>query len=125
MSSSFSFFRRLVSSLLLLSALIISVQAHSQNTPVKAVKVERIKVHGKGLEGNLAGDSPDRDVSVYLPPSYQTDKKRQYPVIYFLHGFTESDDKWYGFTKHWINLPAVMDKTLGRGKNKGVYHRDT
>ena len=118
MSSSFSFFRRLVSSLLLLSALIISVQAHSQSTPVKAGKVERIKVHGKGLEGNLAGDSPDRDVSVYLPPSYQTDKKRQYPVIYFLHGFTDSDDKWYGFTKHWINLPAVMDKTLAEGKTK-------
>jgi S-formylglutathione hydrolase len=31
---------------------------------------ERIKVHGKSLEGNLEGDSPDRDVSIYLPPSY-------------------------------------------------------
>jgi hypothetical protein len=33
---------------------------------------ERIKVHGKSLEGNLEGDSPDRDVFVYLPPSYAT-----------------------------------------------------
>jgi hypothetical protein len=33
---------------------------------------ERIKVHGKSLEGNLEGDSPDRDVSVYLPPNYAT-----------------------------------------------------
>src|SRR5271154_3411347 len=31
--------------------------------------VEHIKVHGKSLEGNLLGDSPDRDVFVYLPPS--------------------------------------------------------
>jgi len=89
---------------------------HGQTTPTGTV--ERIKVHGKGLEGNLAGDSPDRDVSIYLPPSYRTDKKRRYPVIYFLHGFTDSDDKWYGLTKHWINLPAVVDKALAEGKTK-------
>jgi enterochelin esterase-like enzyme len=75
--------------------------------------VERIKVHGKSLEGNLEGDSPDRDVSIYLPASYTTEKTRRYPVIYFLHGFTDSDDKWFGFTKHWINLPAILDKTFG------------
>jgi S-formylglutathione hydrolase len=88
-----------------------------QTNPTGVGKVERIKVHGKGLEGNLAGDSPDRDVSIYLPPSYQTDRNRHYPVIYFLHGFTDSDDKWYGFTKHWINLPATIDKAVSEGKS--------
>ena len=34
--------------------------------------VERIKVHGTSLEGNLEGDSPDRDVVVVL---YVTDMK--------------------------------------------------
>jgi len=75
--------------------------------------VERIKVHGKSLEGNLEGDSPDRDVSIYLPASYASEKSRRYPVIYMLHGFTDSDDKWFGSTKHWINLPAILDKTFG------------
>ncbi|SOD99564.1 alpha/beta hydrolase [Spirosoma fluviale] len=107
---------RVILSLLVLG-IFFATPGYSQDSPLKAGKVERIKVHGKGLEGNLAGDSPDRDVSVYLPPSYQTDKKRRYPVIYFLHGFTDSDDKWYGFTKHWINLPAVVDKTLADGKS--------
>jgi S-formylglutathione hydrolase len=74
--------------------------------------VLHIKVHAKSLEGNLEGDSPDRDVSVYLPPSYEKNKSRHYPVVYFLHGFTDSDDKWYGPTKHWINLPTVIDKAL-------------
>ncbi|WP_460976590.1 alpha/beta hydrolase [Spirosoma knui] len=108
---------RTVYSLFLLSAvgLIATTPAYSQG---KTGKVERIKVHGKGLEGNLAGDSPDRNVSIYLPPSYGTDKNRRYPVIYFLHGFTDSDDKWYGLTKHWINLPAVVDKALAEGKSK-------
>ena len=47
-------------------------------TPQKG-RFERIKVHGKSLEGNLEGDSPDRDVSIYLPPSYATDRNRRYP----------------------------------------------
>jgi len=32
--------------------------------------VEHIKVHGQSLEGNLEGDAADRDVFVFLPPSY-------------------------------------------------------
>src|SRR5207248_1292572 len=44
--------------------------------------VEHIKVHGKSLEGNLEGDSPDRDVFVYLPPSYGTNSNQRYPVVY-------------------------------------------
>ncbi|MDX2150031.1 MAG: alpha/beta fold hydrolase [Bryobacteraceae bacterium] len=74
--------------------------------------VERVKVHGKSLEGNLSGDAPERDVSVYLPPSYAKEKNRRYPVLYFLHGFTDSDAKWYGVTKHWINLPEVLNRAF-------------
>jgi hypothetical protein len=36
----------------------------------KPVTVEHIKVHGVALEGNLEGDAVDRDVFVFLPPSY-------------------------------------------------------
>ena len=54
---------------------------------------QRIMVHGKSLEGNLEGDSPDRNVSVYLPPSYSKATNRRYPVIYLLHGYTDSDDR--------------------------------
>lgn len=50
-------------------------------------KIEKIKVHGKSLEGNLEGDSADRDVFIYLPPSYGTQPNRRYPVVYFLHGY--------------------------------------
>ncbi len=80
--------------------------------------VERIKVHGKSLEGNLDGDSPDRDISIYLPPSYKTEKNRRYPVVYMLHGFTDDDARWFGLVKHWINLPEVINKTLADGKTR-------
>ena len=33
-----------------------------------AGRVEKIVVHSKALEGNLNGDSADREVFVYLPP---------------------------------------------------------
>lgn len=80
--------------------------------------VERIKVHGKSLEGNLDGDSPDRDVSVYLPASYAKDKTRRYPVVYFLHGFTDSEEKWFRDPNHWINLPSVLNKTFGQAGSR-------
>ncbi|WP_138993217.1 alpha/beta hydrolase family protein [Larkinella sp. C7] len=102
----------LVSALAILFAVCIAFPATSQSVAPKKGTAERIKVHGKGLEGNLSGDSPDRDVSVYLPPSYKTDKNRRYPVLYLLHGFTDNDAQWYGFTKHWINLPDVVDKAF-------------
>src|ERR1700761_1175467 len=75
-------------------------------------KVERIKVHGKSLEGNLEGDSADRDVSIYLPPSYASERNRRYPVIYLLHGYTDSDDLWFGAKPHFINVPTVTDRAL-------------
>jgi enterochelin esterase-like enzyme len=76
---------------------------------------DRIQVHAKTLENNLTGDWPDREVSVYLPPSYTTSQNRRYPVVYVLHGFTDSDELWMGFKKHWINLPQVIDRALAAG----------
>ena len=60
--------------------------AKASGVPIKG-KVEKITVHGKSLEGNLEGDSADRDVFVYLPPSYAAQANRRYPVVYFLHGY--------------------------------------
>ena len=58
--------------------------------------VEHIKVHGQALEGNLEGDSPDREVTIYLPPSYATERARRYPVVYLLHGYGGTDGDWTG-----------------------------
>lgn len=81
-------------------------------------KYERVKVHGKALEGNLEGDSPDRDVSVYLPPGYETDRNRRYPVVYLLHGYSNTDEGWFGpgtksgFQSAGTTLPAVADSAI-------------
>src|SRR6478672_8832385 len=44
--------------------------------------VERIKIHGQALEGNLEGNAVDRDAIVFLPPGYNQDRTRRYPVVY-------------------------------------------
>ena len=93
-------------------AIVLFAQADSRSSHGA---VQRIKVHGKALEGNLEGDSPDRDVSVYLPPAYSKERNRRYPVVYLLHGYTDSDDKWFGLKQHFINVPTVTDKAFSSG----------
>ena len=69
--------------------------------------VDHIIVHGQALEGNLEGDSPDREVTVYLPPSYASEQARRYPVVYLLHGYGGRDDT---FTARLASLPESADR---------------
>ncbi|HZF25437.1 MAG TPA: alpha/beta fold hydrolase [Steroidobacteraceae bacterium] len=81
-----------------------------------AGKYERITVHGVSLVGNLEGDTPDRMVSVYLPPSYAKNPKARYAVLYLLHGFTDSDSRWYGLRgPHFINVQRAVDRANAAG----------
>lgn len=77
----------------------------------KAVTVERIKVHGAALEGNLEGESPDRDVVVYLPPGYAADKARRYPVVYALHGYGLTADGFAGL----LQTPRTAESAFAAG----------
>ena len=67
--------------------------ADSQTAPSKTPggTVKRITVHGKSLEGNLQSESADREVTIYLPPGYDTNLNRRYPVVYLLHGYGLTD----------------------------------
>lgn len=104
--------------ILFISALfLLSSPAFSQKSIAKGT-VQRIKVHGKSLEGNLSGDNADRYVSIYLPASYKNNPAERYPVVYFLHGYTDNDAKFYGFEKHWMVLPPILDSVFAKGEAK-------
>lgn len=77
----------------------------------KPVAVERIKVHGAALEGNLEKDAVDRDVIVYLPPSYATEKSRRFPVVYALHGYSIGAEQW----SQEIHVPQAIEGAFARG----------
>jgi len=81
--------------------------------------VEKITVHGKSLEGNLEGDSPDRTVLVYLPPSYAGDQARRFPVVYLLHGYGGTETT---FTERLATLPASGDRLdAAQGFSSAIY----
>ena len=85
-------------------------------------KFEKITVHGKSLEGNLEGDSADRDVFVYLPPSYGTQPNRRYPVVYFLHGYGIGAEAYWNM----MTVPQSVDASLAAGaKEMILVHPDS
>jgi len=82
----------------------------------KPVTVQHIKVHGASLEGNLEGDAVDRDVIVLLPPSYQTDTQRRYPVVYALHGYSIGAEQW----THEIHVPQTIEGAFALGAREMI-----
>ena len=98
--------------LLLLVAGPLSGRVSSAAQPAPpAGTLERVTVHGQALEGNLEGDSPDRAVVVYLPPSYAKDRQRRFPVVYFLHGYAATADTYSPGARH-----AGVDRSRDRGR---------
>lgn len=80
------------------------------------VTVEHIKIHAQSLEGNLEGDSVDRDMIVFLPPSYKKDQTRRYPVVYALHGYSIGAEQW----THEIKLPQTMEGAIALGAQEMI-----
>jgi enterochelin esterase-like enzyme len=63
-------------------------------TPTEAIaqttgEVVEVKIDSKALAKNVIKDNATRSIYVYLPPSYNNSKKN-YPVVYFLHGYGDS-----------------------------------
>ena len=82
--------------------------------PLRPAAMEKIVVHGKSLEGNLEGDSPDRDVFVYLPLSYTTNRNQRYPVVYFLHGYGAHAEAYLNL----MRVSDTADKNAATAKSK-------
>lgn len=79
--------------------------------------LEQIKVPGPSLEGNLEGDPSERDVFVYLPPSYATASDRRYPVVYFLHGYGVGAAV---YANNVLALPGSADSAITAGAQEAI-----
>lgn len=102
------------------SATFLQAQAKTEVPPVvpgaPTVTVEHIKVHAESLVGNLEGESVNRDVIVFLPPSYFKDKRRRYPVVYALHGFSIGAEQW----THEIHVPQTIEGAFAQGAQQMI-----
>jgi len=101
--------------LLTSSATIASAQVATDRPPLVAnaakVRVDAITVHSPSLEGNLEGNSADREVYVVLPPSYDEEPTRRYPVVYALHGYFIGAKQWMGE----IHMPQTAEGAFAKG----------
>ena len=74
-------------------------------------RVEAIKVHSREIDGNLLGTPADREVFVVLPPGYDKNRTRRYPVVYALHGYSIGADQWM----KEIRLPQTAEGAFAKG----------
>ena len=72
-------------------------------------KVVYDRLYSESLE-NDAGENPERRVTIYLPPNYDN-TTNEYPVMYYLHGFTWSDSMQV-VGDHFDQL---LDKAINEG----------
>ena len=59
-------------------------------------QIVRETIDAPSLRDNSFGDTSKRQITVYLPPSYDVEKNRNYPVVYLLHGYTGNNNLWTG-----------------------------
>jgi enterochelin esterase-like enzyme len=80
------------------------------------VAVESITIHGAALAGNLEGNAADRDALVLLPPGYEVDANRRYPVVYALHGYSIGAEQW----SHEIHVPQTLEGAFAMGAREMI-----
>jgi enterochelin esterase-like enzyme len=70
------------------------------------------EIHHHFYKSAVAGD--DRDYYVYTPPSYDPTKKKTYPVLYLLHGFSDDASGWTAVG----HANVILDNLIAQGKAK-------
>lgn len=89
--------------------------AYVPGTPAKPwerTDVPHGEVHHHLYRSALAKD--DRDFWVYTPPQYDPKRKEKYPVLYLLHGYSDSAEGWITAG----NANYILDNLLAQGKIK-------
>lgn len=99
-----------------MAAIVFAGTAGCADAQTAGGTLERVRVPGAALEGNLEGDDATRDVVVYLPPSYADSPQRRYPVVYFLHGYTATAEAYTEF----LGLPETADLAVGNGAEETI-----
>lgn len=98
----------------------VAAQVQTEVPPVvpgaKPVVVERIRIPGASLQGNLEGNVVDRDALVFLPPSYRKETRRRYPVVYALHGYSIGAEQW----SKEIHVPQTLEGAFAQGAKEMI-----
>ena len=80
-----------------------------------AGRVDTPYLESKVLQGNLPGDPVERMLPVYLPPGYDENPHRRYPVIYVLAGHGGSGPLMLASSAWGESFPERIDRLIRMG----------
>src|SRR6478609_4736282 len=80
-----------------------------------AGRVETPWVRSQVLQGNLPGDATERILPVYLPPGYDDNPTKRYPVIYVLAGHGGSGPLMLAPVAWGESFPERIDRLIRTG----------
>ena len=79
-------------------------------------RIVQLQINSRVLKGNRLEDPTDRVLPVYLPPAYDREPDRRFPVAFYLAGFMgvgQSQLNW----KPWSeSLPQRLDRLQAEGR---------
>ena len=82
----------------------------------KPATIQIVTIHGDSLVGNLEGESADRPAVIVLPPSYASEPRRRYPVVYALHGYSIGAQQW----TQEIHVPQTVEGAFAKGAHEMI-----
>jgi enterochelin esterase family protein len=83
-------------------------------------RVEITRFESEVLRGNPLGDPHVRRVPVYLPPSYDAEPARRYPVVFVLTGFTGRGRMLLNDNPWSPSLDDRMDALVAAGASEAI-----
>jgi len=100
--------------LLLLFAIFSPIASYSQQKGKLVLK----NIASPSLSNSIIGEPVNQPIAVYLPPSYEKEPQKRYPVVYFLPGFHTPIEAYTGFSSY--NFESSMNSNITQGRLKEV-----
>jgi enterochelin esterase-like enzyme len=79
-------------------------------------RVVRETIAAPSLIGNQLGDPAEREIAVYLPPSYAVETERRFPVVYFLGGFNAPVDAYLPGGIYGSLVTGAVERAMVEGE---------
>ncbi|MEM7248018.1 MAG: alpha/beta hydrolase-fold protein [Acidobacteriota bacterium] len=83
-------------------------------------RIEREALVSEVLVGNPQGDPHVRPVPVYLPPGYDEDGDRRFPVVYLLAGFAGRGEMMLNDAVFGESIAERMDRLIAAGCGEAI-----
>jgi S-formylglutathione hydrolase FrmB len=79
-------------------------------------RIDEHVISSELLRGNPLGDPHERPLWVYLPPGYDSEPERRYPVVYVIQGYTGHLAMWRNRSPYRLPFPEAADAVFADGE---------